>query len=119
MSYIKGNKLLPHMDLISNEISCTSCIFSQTNFPIYLAREFIENNYNTRYTESYDYIKNLTPIEVNLNEGDIIIFNGRNHFHWRYPKPDNSTYKAILTHYSKTKRNLKEYKEKNFFGCSI
>lgn len=102
MLYRKGNELLPHLDLIQNEISATTCYASEKDYPIYISKPFIENNYKERYTEDINKIKEEDKIEINIQVGDIGFFNGRNHFHFRKKLTEDINYRGILTHYSKT-----------------
>ena len=106
MEYTINNELLPHLDLITNEISATAVFNSEYNYPIFISKEFFNNNYSNRFTISKkECLEKYTPIQIDANEGDIIFFNGRNHFHWREKKENNLKYCAILTHYSKTPEN--------------
>ena len=116
--YISGNMLLPHLDLITNEISVTSCYFCNEVYPIYICKDYIENFYNDRYTVDIEFIKNKEAFKLNLQIGDIAIFNGRNHLHYRKKndKP-NLDYKISLNHFSITKQNdyiHKAYKDVPF-----
>lgn len=112
MLYGKGNILLPHLDLIENEISATTCYASEKDYPIYISKQFIENNYIERYTEDMNNIKHEDIVEINIQVGDIGFFNGRNHLHFRNKLTEDINYRGILTHYSKTVRNSDEWYEK-------
>lgn len=113
MEYIKGSKVNPHLDFVINEVSTTVCFNTNGNYPIYVDRRFTENNYNFRYTlNSVDEIPEECKVEFCLNSGDIIMFNGRNHFHWRNELTEDITYQAILAHYSFTKGGSEEWKQK-------
>ena len=52
MEYINGSEVLPHLDLICNEVSSTICYHDTGIYPLYLCKDFIENNYKNRYTIS-------------------------------------------------------------------
>lgn len=112
MDYIYGSELLPHLDMVTNEVSCTTCYETNIEHPIFLCKKFYENNYNDRYTtQDPEDIKD--SVEINVKCGDIGMFNGRNYLHWRkkITKKDAS-YKGVLTHYSKTVKNSKEWFKK-------
>ena len=103
IEYKENNELLPHLDLITNELSSTAVFDSEYNYPIFISKEFINNNYNNRFTISLnECLEKYTPIQLNANQGDIIFFNGRNHFHWRHKKNNSLKYMGILTHFAKT-----------------
>jgi len=112
MLYGKGNILLPHLDLIENEISATTCYASEKDYPIYISKKFMENNYLERYTDDINNIKEEDIVEINIQVGDIGFFNGRNHLHFRKKLEENINYRGILTHYSKTIRDSDEWKKK-------
>lgn len=112
MLYGKGNELLPHLDLIENEISATTCYASEKDYPIYISKQFMENNYSERYTDDINNIKEEDKIEINIQVGDIGFFNGRNHLHFRKKLEEDINYMGILTHYSKTIRDSDEWKTK-------
>lgn len=112
MLYEKGNELLPHLDLIQNEISATTCYASEKDYPIYISKQFMENNYLDRYTEDINNVKEEDKIKINIQVGDIGFFNGRNHLHFREKLEENINYRGILTHYSKTKEDSDEWKKK-------
>ena len=112
INYNKDSYVFPHLDLIINEVSSTICFSSNEDYPIFISSNFIENNYNHRYTE---YLENI-PIdsirEMNIKPGDIGIFNGRNHLHWRNKQENNINYSAILSHYILTIPGSEEWKSK-------
>lgn len=110
--YGKGNELFPHLDLVENEISATTCYVSEKDYPIYISRQFIENNYSERYTEDINNIKEEDIVEINIKVGDIGFFNGRNHLHFRKKLEEDINYRGILSHYSKTKIYSDEWYKK-------
>ena len=113
MEYINGSEVLPHLDLICNEVSSTICYHDTGIYPLYLCKDFIENNYKNRYTiSSSSLISEDTRIELDIRCGDIGIFNGRNHLHWREKLNEDITQRGILSHYSYTKPGTEEYKIK-------
>lgn len=112
MLYGKGNELLPHLDLIQNEISATTCYATEKDYPIYISKQFIDNNYKERYTEDINNIKEEDKIKINIQVGDIGFFNGRNHFHFRKKLTEDINYRGILTHYSKTIIDSDEWNKK-------
>jgi len=113
MEYNTDCEVLPHLDLIQNEISSTICYNSEGDYPLYLSNEFIENNYNNRYSlKNSDSIHSEKICKLDINVGDIGIFNGRNHLHWRNKLDKNLNYRALLSHYSITKPDSEEWKAK-------
>ena len=113
IEYIKGSEVIPHLDLIINEVSATLCYDTNGDYPIFISSIFMDNNYNNRYTEfNIDSIHEENIIKIDLKCGDIAIFNGRNHLHWREKMNSDISYKAILSHYSKTIPNSLEWNEK-------
>ena len=110
--YGKGNILLSHLDLLENEISATTCYASEKDYPIYISRQFMENNYLERYTDDINNIKEEDIVEINIQVGDIGFFNGRNHLHFRKKLEEDINYRGILTHYSKTIKDSDEWKKK-------
>jgi len=113
MEYIKNAEVFPHLDLIQNEVSSTICYYDTGKYPLYMCKEYIENNYKFRYTiPSSSVIPEEQKIELDIRCGDIGIFNGRNHFHWREKLNDDIILRGILSHYSFTKPNTEEYKLK-------
>lgn len=64
--YYKGSRLDPHIDRRSSEITVSVCIEKDPiDWPIYIRTP--ENN----------------VYEVNLNQGDLVIYSGRKNEHWR------------------------------------
>lgn len=113
MEYIKDNYVNPHLDLVINEISSTVCYHSDGQYPLYMSSEFIENNYNHRYSlKHHNSIPLEKRIKINIECGDIGIFNGRNHLHWREKLTDDIHYRALLSHYSYTIGGSNEWNKK-------
>lgn len=104
MKYIKNSDMEPHYDNFNNPISSTICYHftpEHLSNPIFIDRARFENPYPRRVT-----IKDRTGIpvenvvEMNLRAGDLAVFRGRNHLHWRNFVSDNMDYRALLLHYS-------------------
>jgi hypothetical protein len=113
MEYIKDNYVNPHLDLIINEISSTVCYYSNGQYPLYMSSEFMENNYNHRYSlKDHNSIPLENRIKMDIGCGDVGIFNGRNHLHWREKLTDDISYRAILSHYCCTIGGSDEWNKK-------
>jgi hypothetical protein len=113
MEYIKNAEVFPHLDLICNEASSTICYHDTGKYPLYLCKEYVENNYNMRYSiKSSSLIPDDQKIELDIRSGDIGIFNGRNHLHWREKLNEDIIHRGILSHYSYTIGGSEEYKKK-------
>ena len=109
MEYIKNAEVFPHLDLLCNEVSSTKCYHDTGKYPLYLCKEYVENNYNHRYSiKSSSLIPDEQKIELDIRAGDIGIFNGRNHLHWREKLNDDIINRGILSHYSYTIGGSKE-----------
>ena len=99
--YLTNGKLDPHYDNWNNTISCTICVRNlKEEWPIYIHKKRFNNPYSWRQT-----IKNIESIDkediedIKLKPGDIGIFAGRYHMHWRNDT-DNET-DIILLHWVK------------------
>jgi len=113
MEYIKNSEVFPHLDFIFNEVSSTVCYFDTGSYPLYLCKDYIENNYNHRYSiSSSSLIEEDKKIKLDIRCGDIGIFNGRNHLHWREKLHEDIIQRGILSHYGRTKPGSEEYKKK-------
>jgi hypothetical protein len=113
MEYIKNAEVFPHLDLITNEVSSTTCYYDTGIYPLYICKDFIDNNYNSRYTiKSSELIPEDKRVKIDIRPGDIGIFKGRNHLHWREKLTEDIAVRAILTHYSYTQEGTEEYKNK-------
>ena len=101
MEYIKDNYANPHLDIITSEVSSTVCYYTEGDYPLYMSSEFIENNYNHRYSlKDHNSIPLEKRIKMEIGCGDVGIFNGRNHLHWREKLTNDIKYRALLSHYS-------------------
>lgn len=104
MKYIKNSNMDPHYDNFNNPISSTVCYhFSPEHLsnPIYIDRARFENPYTHRVTiKDRDGIPVENVAEMNLRAGDIAVFRGRNHLHWRRFVADEMDYRALLLHFS-------------------
>jgi hypothetical protein len=113
MEYIKDAEVYPHLDLICNEVSSTICYHDTGSYPLYICKDYMENNYNHRYSiGSSSIISEDKKIKLDIRCGDIGIFNGRNHLHWREKLNEDIVHRGILSHYSYTKPGTEEYKIK-------
>lgn len=97
MEYVNGSELHPHMDLVQNEVSATLCYEANQNYPIYVSKNHIRNTSRDRITDKN--IDRNNKFILDIQPGDIGVFNGRNHFHWRDAAPENLSYKGILFHF--------------------
>lgn len=103
MRYSKNSDMDPHFDNYNNPISSTVCYhFSpgDVSNPIFLDRARFQNPHTHRVTiKDRDGIPPENVIEINLKAGDLVVFRGRNHLHWRKRIVDDLDYRAILLHY--------------------
>lgn len=103
MRYSKNSDMDPHFDNYNNPISSTVCYhFSPDDVsnPIYLDRACFQNPHTHRVTvKDRDGIPAENVIEINLKAGDLAVFRGRNHLHWRKRIVDELDYRAILLHF--------------------
>lgn len=103
MKYIKNSDMDPHYDNFNNPISSTICYhFSPEHLsnPIYVDRARFDNPYTHRVTvKDRDGIPVENVAEMNLRAGDIAVFRGRNHLHWRRLVSDEMDYRALLLHF--------------------
>jgi len=78
--YYKGSQLKKHFDRPSSEVSVSVAISKEPeyNWPIYIKNE--------------DGVEH----EINLDVGDIVIYSGRRHEHWRNPYEGNKIVQAFL-----------------------
>jgi hypothetical protein len=78
--YYKGSQLKKHFDRPSSEVSVSVAISKEPeyNWPIYIKNE--------------DGVEH----EINLDVGDIVIYSGRKHEHWRNPYEGNKVVQAFL-----------------------
>ena len=100
MKYNSNSEVLPHYDNYNMPISSTICYYNEDkiNYPIYIDKSYFNNPHPFRLTvDDKNGIPNTNIIQLDLNEGDIAIFRGRNHLHWRHKQPVKD-YRAILVH---------------------
>lgn len=77
--YYHGSELQKHFDRPSSEITISVCIArEEENWPLK-----IQNEQGDTY-------------EINLDVGDIVIYSGRKHLHWRDPLSGNKQIQAFL-----------------------
>jgi hypothetical protein len=78
--YYKHSQLKKHFDRPSSEVSVSVAISKEPeyNWPIYIKNE--------------DGVEH----EINLDVGDIVIYSGRRHEHWRNPYEGNKIVQAFL-----------------------
>lgn len=104
MEYTKkaNNTMEGHFDTSENPISLTFCIHSSerdAKNPICIDKTSFSNPFCSRLT-----ISDITDIEsirvekFDLKVGDICLFRGREHLHWR-ENTDSERYAAVLCHY--------------------
>lgn len=64
--YYQGSRLDPHIDRMSSEISVSVCIEKDSkDWPLYI---------KTKFNDTY---------EINLDQGDIVVYKGNEQEHWR------------------------------------
>lgn len=99
--YNINGKLDPHYDNWNNYISCSICLNNlKEEWPLYLHTKKWNNPYSWRQTIlNIEKINKEDIYEFKLKPGDIGIFSGRNHLHWRN-NMDNET-EIVLLHYTK------------------
>jgi hypothetical protein len=77
--YYNGSELQKHVDRPSSEITISVCITKEERvWPL-----MIQND-------------NKEIFEINLDVGDIVIYSGRKHLHWREPFLGNKQIQAFL-----------------------
>lgn len=107
MKYIKNSDMDPHYDSYNNPISSTICYhFSPEHLsnPIYVDRAVFSNPYTHRLTiKDRNGIPVESVAEIHMRAGDIAVFRGRNHLHWRKPVLVDMDYRAILVHFCDNK----------------
>ena len=97
----KKGDMVAHYDTFANPVSITLCINSSDNDlcnTLFIDPLCFNNPYLQRVTikKGFDSIANKCPLDLKV--GDIGIFRGREHLHWR-EKTESTTYSAILCHY--------------------
>lgn len=100
MKYNENSDCIPHYDNYNMPISSTICFYNEDNisYPLYIDSAYFNNPHPFRLTIND---KNGIPKDnikkIDINDGDIGIFKGRNHLHWRDNKYVKD-YRAILLH---------------------
>jgi len=100
MKYNQNSELLPHYDNYNMPISSTICYHNQDqiDYPIYMDKAYFNNPHPFRMTvDDKNGIPEQNKIKMNLTDGDLVIFRGRNHLHWR-DKKFIKDYRALLLH---------------------
>ncbi len=101
MRYIRGSDMLPHYDNSDNPISSTVCYAANGNSPLLLDRARFSNPFTFRVTvNDRSGIPTENVISIDLTPGDIAVFRGRQHLHWRDPITTELDYRAVLLHFS-------------------
>jgi len=105
MHYTEGSTLTSHYDNFNNLISCTAVYKSAEEiYPIYLDKAKFSNPYPLRLV--VDDIPGIPPENVarlDIAAGDIGVFKGRYHLHWRNKAPKGTETRAMLLHYNRLK----------------
>lgn len=100
MEYDENSVLPKHLELVSNEVSMTLCFYRNSESPLFFDRRWQENKYDGRFTAP---IEEIVPARetsrIDLKMGDIGIFNGRNHLHWRDAATHPLTWRGVLFHF--------------------
>ena len=100
MKYNENSDLLPHYDNYNMPISSSICYYNEDKieYPIYIDKAYFNNPHPFRLTvDDKQGILEKNKIKIDASEGDIIIFRGRNHLHWR-DKKFVKEYRALLLH---------------------
>ena len=104
MKYIKNSDMHPHYDNHNNPISSTVCYHftpGGVSNPLYLDKARFANPYPMRLTVTdRDGIPSENVVRLDLQPGDIAVFRGRNHLHWRDAVSTEMDYRALLLHFS-------------------
>lgn len=109
MKYNSNSNCLPHYDNYNMPISSTICFYNEDkiDYPLYIDKSYFNNPHTFRLTvNDKNGIPEENKIKIDINEGDIAIFRGRNHLHWR-DKLDIKDYRGILLHTEDYKYNNK------------
>lgn len=76
--YYKGSELQKHFDRETSEVSVSVCLQKDVDWPLY-----VENSEGVIH-------------QLDLEVGDIAIYSGRKHKHWRNPLPGEKQIQAFL-----------------------
>jgi hypothetical protein len=111
MKYGVNAELLAHYDNIYTQISSTIC-FGAEPFDfintLYLDKSRFSNPYQERITINFrDAIPEENVVKIDLAPGDLAIFRGRTHLHWRDVMQENTEIRALLIHFTDSKFNGK------------
>lgn len=109
MKYNENSDCKPHYDNYNMPISSTICFYNEdkNDYPLYIDKAYLNNPHPFRLTvDDKNGIPEENKIKIDINEGDIVIFRGRNHLHWRDKLPIKN-YRAILCHTEDYKYNNK------------
>jgi hypothetical protein len=106
MKYIRNSDLHPHYDNIHTQISSTICYHSEPagySNPLFLDKAKFFNPYQQRVTiNDKDGIPSRNVVQLDLAPGDLAIFRGRSHLHWRNAIEETIDYRAMLVHFSES-----------------
>jgi hypothetical protein len=100
MKYNENSDCKPHYDNYNMPISSTICFYNEDKitYPLYIDKSYLNNPHPFRLTvDDKVGIPEENKIKIDINEGDIGIFRGRNHLHWRDKLPVKD-YRALLCH---------------------
>tara|TARA_B100000767_G_scaffold125194_1_gene119326 strand:+ start:5176 stop:5961 length:786 start_codon:yes stop_codon:yes gene_type:complete len=100
MKYNQNSELVPHYDNYNMPISSTICFYNedQIDYPLYIDKSYFNNPHPFRLTvDDKNGIPEQNKIKINITDGDLVIFRGRNHLHWR-DKKFIKDYRALLLH---------------------
>ena len=107
MKYIKNSDMQPHYDNLDNPVSSTVCYhFSPEGVdnPLFLDKARFANPFTFRVTvEDREGIPRENVVRIDLRPGDIAVFRGRHHLHWRERITVDMDYRALLLHFSDVK----------------
>jgi hypothetical protein len=109
MKYNENSDCKPHYDNYNMPISSTICFYNEDKipYPLYIDKSYLNNPHPFRLTiDDKSGIPEENKIKIDVNEGDIGIFRGRNHLHWREKLPVKD-YRALLCHTEDYKYNNK------------
>ena len=103
MNYVEGSSLRSHYDNFNNLISCTAVYKSEKDvYPIFLDKAKFSNPYPFRLV--VDDVPGIPPqnvARIDIDAGDIGVFKGRYHLHWRNKAPKGTETRAMLLHYNR------------------
>jgi hypothetical protein len=100
MKYNENSDCIPHYDNYNMPISSTICFYNEDkiNYPLFIDTSYFNNPHPFRLTiDDKNGIPQDNRVKIDINEGDIGLFRGRNHLHWREKKYVKD-YRALLLH---------------------